>query len=89
VRWPAGEAERLERAVLSRHGLDEAALARFGRDGEGTRRPYRLRVSPVAGAPLHVFEGPHLRLRFWLPAGAYATTLVRELVASVSQPPRA
>jgi tRNA pseudouridine13 synthase len=86
MRWPAGEAAELERAALARHGLDEAALARFGRDGEGTRRPYRVPVRPLAEAPLVAAEGPHLRLRFWLPAGAYATTLVHELCASVSQP---
>lgn len=86
MRWPSGPAAELERAVLTRHGLDEATLARFGRDGEGTRRPYRVPVRRVGDAPLAELLEGGLRLRFWLPSGAYATTLVRELCAAVTQP---
>lgn len=76
------EAAVQEDAALARHGLDEEKLARFARFGEGTRRPYRLRVRghDGEGAPEARLEGGDLLLRFWLPTGAYATTLVRELV---------
>lgn len=86
----AGEAEA---ALLAKHGLDAAKLERFARAGEGTRRPYRLRVRGLepGTAPTVERDGSDLVLRFWLPAGAYATTLVRELVRSprTARPPSA
>jgi len=86
------EAAAEEDAALLRHGLDEEKLARFARFGEGTRRPYRLRVRGYdgEGEPQARLEGGDLLLRFWLPAGAYATTLVRELVRAprTYAPPR-
>lgn len=86
------EAAAEEDAALARHGLDEEKLARFARSGEGTRRPYRLRVRghDGEGAPEARLDGGDLLLRFWLPAGAYATTLVRELVRAprTFAPPR-
>ncbi len=86
------DAGALELEALARHGLDEEKLARFARFGEGTRRPYRLRVRghDGTGAPTAQLEDGDLVLRFWLPTGAYATTLVRELVREprTHAPPR-
>lgn len=78
------EAKALEEAALARHGLDADKLARFAKFGEGTRRIYRFRVRGYEGGettPEARLEGHDLVLRFSLPSGAYATTLVRELVS--------
>lgn len=71
----AGEAAALEQAVGA--GLEAWALglAAFGLEQE--RRVLRLRLDDLTAEP-----GPDgLTLRFSLPAGAYATTVLRELVA--------
>jgi len=49
-------------------GLERAGL-------EAARRPLRVRVSELAWT----WEGPDLRVDFRLPAGAYATVVLREL----------
>ncbi|MFO0685617.1 MAG: tRNA pseudouridine(13) synthase TruD [Sandaracinus sp.] len=75
MRWPEGEARAAEEEALARAGLDQAKLERFRRAGEGTRRPYRFRLSePRVEADEH-----GLVLSFVLPAGAYATVVLREL----------
>lgn len=84
----------LEEDALARHGLDAEKLARFSKFGEGTRRVYRFRVRGYEGgesAPEARIEDGDLILRFSLPSGAYATTLVRELVKEphTAPPPRA
>ncbi|MBM4362140.1 MAG: tRNA pseudouridine(13) synthase TruD, partial [Deltaproteobacteria bacterium] len=66
----------LEQAAIAAAGLDEADLAALARYADGTRRD--LVVFP--GEP--GFEAPapgELVLRFSLPAGSYATELVRQL----------
>lgn len=78
MRWPEGEARRREEAALSRWGLTEAHLERVRASGEGTRRPYRVRLSEASLEPTP--EGT--RLRFALPSGAYATVALRELVGA-------
>jgi tRNA pseudouridine13 synthase len=88
------ESKALEEEALARHGLDADKLARFSKFGEGTRRVYRFRVRGYEGgesAPEARLEDGDLILRFSLPAGAYATTLVRELVKEpiTAPPPRA
>ncbi len=75
MRWPEGEARAREEAALAAAGLDLAALERWRKHGEGTRRPYRFRVQ---GASVEV-EPEGLRIAFTLPAGAYATVVLREL----------
>jgi tRNA pseudouridine13 synthase len=76
MRWPAGEPLRRELDLFRREGLDEAMLARGGGELMGTRRAYRVQprdceVSEMDGG---------LRLAFTLPRGAYATSLMRELL---------
>lgn len=75
--WPTGEVEVLERAVVDELGLDEATLDRLGRLGPGARRPLRWPLE----APSLTYEDGALTLAFGLPAGAYATEVLRELFA--------
>lgn len=75
MRWPEGEAKRREEEALAAAGLDAEKLARFAKYGEGTRRPYRVRL----GAPTLEADDEGLVVGFELPAGAYATIVMREL----------
>ncbi len=72
---PTGGARAFERQCLAPferwcEGLERAGL-------EQARRALRVRVSDLEWTPL---DDAGLRLRFSLPAGAYATSVVRELV---------
>lgn len=75
MREAKAEAEALEREVLAELGVSEAALRELGRHAPGTRRDLLVRPE---GASVKA-EGERLWLRFGLPAGSYATMLVREL----------
>ncbi len=79
MRWPEREARAREEAVLGAAGLSEAHLERYARDGEGTRRPLRIRPTD---AEAEVVAPGEVVLRFTLPKGAYATVLVREITKS-------
>ena len=70
-----GAARVLEHEVLSEHGLFRSGLEQAGLDQE--RRALRLRVDSLSWK-----FGPEgtLRLEFMLPSGAYATSVLRELV---------
>jgi tRNA(Glu) U13 pseudouridine synthase TruD len=61
--------------VLSELGLGEAALRELGRHAPGTRRDLLV---PIDDARV-TEEGDRLVLEFGLPAGSYATGVVREL----------
>ena len=72
-------AER-ERDAAAEIAPDAPLLLAEGSAVEGTRRPFRVRVTNVeidAGLDEH---GNYLRLAFDLPRGAYATVLLRELM---------
>jgi tRNA pseudouridine13 synthase len=76
MRRPEAEADTREQAVFQRSGLTQEVLAAHAKLGEGTRRAARVRIAePQVEA---VAEG--LRLSFELPSGAYATTLLREVM---------
>jgi tRNA pseudouridine13 synthase len=75
MRWPAQEAERVERALWAELGLPDEALARVAKLAEGTRRVARIRPEALEIDA----EGPDLLLAFTLPKGAYATVILREL----------
>jgi len=76
MRWPEREALAREEAVLAEAGLERDDLRRFAKAGAGTRRPYRFAVlEPEVAA-----EPDGVRLRFTLPAGGYATTVLREIM---------
>jgi len=67
-----GEARALEDAVLARYGLDRAAF----RARRGARRPIRV---PLEAWSVEPAEGG-VWLRFFLPKGSYATSLLREVM---------
>lgn len=74
MRWAGGQSGELERAILAEEGVTEEVWRRARL--EGTRRPARLLLSDLAIQP-HV-QGLHVT--FTLPAGAYATTVLREFM---------
>lgn len=77
MRAPTHAVAEREQALLTELGLDPEHFQRGRGETEGTRRPYRVRV----GEPVleRLGEG-NVRLGFSLPAGSYATELLRELL---------
>ena len=73
--WPAGEARAGEEALLSTRGLTLAQLEKWKRAGAGTRRFVRVFVSEIGA----IVNDTTVNLDFTLPAGTYATILVREI----------
>lgn len=72
----SGAVETLESSVREALGLDDDALRRMGKLGRGTRRA--LRVQPE-GLEVEPLADDAVRLSFALPAGSYATELLRAL----------
>jgi tRNA pseudouridine13 synthase len=72
----AGEAARREAAVLADAGLSAASFAGFGKLLQGTRRHNLVYVEDLTAA----VEPGGVRLTFTLPAGSYATVLLREVM---------
>ena len=70
-----GEAARREADALSEAGLASTAFNGFGKLMNGTRRHALVHVDDLTGT----IEPEGVRLEFTLPAGCYATVLVREL----------
>jgi tRNA pseudouridine13 synthase len=74
---PAGaEALALEQRVLAELGLDEAMLGVLGKLAPGTRRDL---FAPLGELRVEADGDSALRLTFALPAGGYATELIRQL----------
>jgi tRNA pseudouridine13 synthase len=71
----AGEAAAREAAALAEGGVTREALRGFGKLLQGTRRHNLVYVEDLAAAT----EPEGVRLTFTLPAGSYATVLLREL----------
>ncbi len=76
MRTPQGEIEKMEQDILAAAGLDANAFRKYAKLTRGTRRA--LRVIP-ADFKTDENQGS-LVLAFSLPAGAYATSVLRELV---------
>jgi len=77
--FPArGEAAEREAAVLAEAGLTAQSFLGFGPLVEGTRRHNLVYVDDLQGAA----EEAGVRLNFTLPAGSYATILLREVMKS-------
>lgn len=73
------DALALERRITAELGLDEAMLGVLGREAPGTRRDL---FAPLPDLKLEAVTGrgePALRLSFTLPAGGYATEVLRQL----------
>ena len=67
-----------ETEVLADAGLTIADFTKVRAIAEGTRRAVRARVTE----PAVTVEGPDLWVTFALPAGAYATVLIEELIGA-------
>ncbi len=80
MKQPAGEPGRLEEEVLSASGLArDQVVAKDGSKLDGARRPLRV---PLGEPQLEEGEderGGFLCVKFSLPPGAYATSVVREI----------
>jgi tRNA pseudouridine13 synthase len=71
---PAAEREA---AILADHGLDRAVFASVRAIAEGTRRDATVDVTEARVVAL---DDSTLELAFTLPGGAYATTVMREIM---------
>jgi tRNA pseudouridine13 synthase len=76
MRWPEGEARKREEQLLANAELTLAHFSKWKRIAAGSRRFVRVPVSELA---MHVKDHT-VRLDFTLPAGSYATILLREVV---------
>ncbi|HSU67075.1 MAG TPA: tRNA pseudouridine(13) synthase TruD [Tepidisphaeraceae bacterium] len=83
VSLPTGEPLGIEQEAFSEHGLTPADFKQSGSlRVKGDRRPLRVRPTDVelaAGVDEH---GSHITVAFTLPAGSFATVLLRELMKS-------
>ena len=79
---PGSTAAELEAGVLAQAEVEPGALSKLGRAALGTRRPIRARLSDAWVEPVESTDGlpPGVRVGFALPAGAYATLVMRELM---------
>lgn len=78
----SGEAANLENRVLQDYGAFARGLEAAGLDL--ARRALRL---PVADFSWQADAAPTLVLEFFLPAGAYATAVLREVIATDNPEP--
>jgi tRNA(Glu) U13 pseudouridine synthase TruD len=65
-----------ERKILDDEGIDPAIFGQFGKLAAGTRRPLLARIEGTSARQ----SGDALTLSFALPAGAYATVLLEEVM---------
>jgi tRNA pseudouridine13 synthase len=80
MRPAAADALALEGSVLAELGLLPEALDALGSHAPGTRRDLKLTVSELTTElGYDALGAPQLRVTFSLPAGAYATQILREL----------
>ena len=79
--FPEGEPLAIEQSVFAEEGLTPDDFRRTGQlKVKGARRP--LRVSPTTSTSTGGVDehGPHITVAFTLPAGSFATVLLRELM---------
>jgi tRNA pseudouridine13 synthase len=77
----AAEAAAREAVVLDEAGLTCASFVGFGKLVQGTRRHNLVYVPDLAA----VLEPQGVRLTFTLPAGSYATVLIREVMKPAAE----
>jgi len=80
MKEPAGDAGRLEAEALENAALNKDQFRATGAGKlNGARRPLRVPLGGGGAEAGSDQRGPYLRLRFELPAGAYATNVSREI----------
>jgi tRNA pseudouridine13 synthase len=79
MRPAAAEALALEQRLVAELGLDEAALGALGRQAPGVRRDLFAPLTDLSLEAVSDRAEPALRLSFTLPAGGYATEVIRQL----------
>jgi tRNA pseudouridine13 synthase len=79
MRPASAEALALEQRITSELGLDEPMLGALGREAPGTRRDLFAPLPDLVLEPVTDRPEPALRLSFTLPAGGYATEVLRQL----------
>lgn len=79
----AGVTRQREDAAIQAFGMDPAFFNGANPWQQGTRRPFRVRVSnpEIEGAADQ--HGPYVRVAFDLPAGAFATVVLHEMGVNV------
>jgi tRNA pseudouridine13 synthase len=82
MRRPEGVVDALEEAVLTEEGVTRELFVAGGNETLGARRLMRVQLTLESAEG----EGDVLRLRFSLPAGSYATVLLRELLKDPATP---
>ena len=78
-----GAARADEDRLLDRAGLTRDSFLRYPHLTSGTRRPALVWPTDLA---IEEIEASSLRVRFTLPAGCYATVLLRELMGEATAP---
>jgi len=81
MRWAEHDSLALETATLDRAGLSMDTLDALKREGPGTRRPARIRVLD----PEMSENSEGVLVTFTLPAGSYATVVLRELLLAPTE----
>ncbi len=76
MRRPEGVVDALEEAVLAEEGVTRELFVAGGNETMGARRLLRIAMQLESAVP----QGDALELKFSLPAGSYATVLLRELL---------
>ena len=76
MRWPEGEVDALEESVLKEEGVTRELFVAGGNETIGARRLLRIAMQLERATA----SGEELELVFTLPAGSYATVLLRELL---------
>jgi tRNA pseudouridine13 synthase len=75
MRWPEGKPAVIEREILAAATGSDDPFSRHSTLGEGTRRPFVLHAVEMTVEKI-MAEQTALRVRFVLPKGGYATTLL-------------
>ncbi len=80
---PSGEPRAMEEACFKEAGLTPGDFRRTGElKVSGVRRPLRVKPTDLDIAGGVDEHGPHVTLAFTLPAGSFATVLLREITKS-------
>jgi tRNA pseudouridine13 synthase len=81
VTMPLGEPLKIEEQVLKSHGLTSGHFKQEARDqAKGARRPLRVKPADISLEGGVDNFGSHITVAFTLPAGSFATVLLRELM---------